>query len=376
MPTEPNIPAIRALPETLGLDAVVAMSPENFAYVSGAYIFTVALIRPRQAFAVIPARGAPFQVLCSLETSLSAEESWIDDIRSYTEFVDVPVKALAEALIAAGLTRGRIGLDMDYMPMASWEVLRHLMPEAEFVDSSAAVAGLRALKMPGEIALLRSASERTHRAVLDAMAASQPGDSELAMSNLIAKNMIDTGADGTLFMCFASGRRSHHTHGYAQADVVPQPGDIIRLDVAGTYGAFASDFARTYSAGAPSAAQREVYRGLIESQIATIAAMGPGVVAEDLFHLCREEFARRGLDFHMPHIGHSFGHELHESPMLRPGDKTRLRPGMVINVEPAVHDEENSRYHTEDLILITETGTELLSLGIAPLELPVIGTPI
>jgi Xaa-Pro aminopeptidase len=78
----------------------------------------------------------------------------------------------------------------------------------------------------------------------------------------------------------------------------------------------------------------------------------------------------------MPHIGHSFGVELHENPMLRPGDKTELKPGMVINIEPIFIDPDNSLYHVEDLFVVTEDGYRLLTLGFPQDELPVIGTRV
>ena len=156
----------------------------------------------------------------------------------------------------------------------------------------------------------------------------------------------------------------------------PIEGEIIRFDVGGTYGAFATDFARTYSTGNPSAMQRETHRGLCEAQEATINAMRPGVLAEDLFFLCKDEFNKRGLAWRLPHIGHSFGVELHESPMLRPGDKTPLKPGMVINIEPMTSDDDGSFYHTEDLVVITENGFRLLTLGLAPKEIPILGQKV
>jgi hypothetical protein len=39
----------------------------------------------------------------------------------------------------------------------------------------------------------------------------------------------------------------------------------------------------------------------------------PGVPAEGIFYLCKEEFQKRGLPWQLPRIGHSFGVELHES---------------------------------------------------------------
>lgn len=372
---KPNAEALKALPSQLGLDAVVAVSPENFAYASGAFISTVRLIRPRLAFAVLPAKGEPFNIVCSIEESLTRDESWIPDVVTYTEFVDVPVEVLARELAGRGLEKGRIGIDLDYLPAATFDVLKAAMPLAQFVNTTEDIAAVRVVKSESEIALIEAATRQTHKAVLDAMEASRQGDSEADMAQKIANNIINYGADGTLFMAFASGERTKHPHTTAQQDVLPRPGDIIRFDVGGTYGAFASDFARTYSAGEPTAEQKEVHAKLVRIQRETIEAVKPGVLAEDLFFLCKDLYARHDLPFTMPHIGHSFGVELHENPMLRPGDKTPLKAGMVINIEPMVRHTTGT-YHTEDLLVVTEDGYRLLTLGLAPEELPVIGRTV
>jgi Xaa-Pro aminopeptidase len=372
MDAKPNVEALKALPGKLGLDAVIAMSPENFAYASGVFVLTVGLIRPRQAFVIIPASGEPTTVICSIEKSLTEAGSWIKDIRTYTEFVDDPVQALTDALQQLGLASGKIGLDLDYIPASSFERLQAAAPQARFTNSTEEIARIRAVKTPEEVSLLETVTRQTHRAVLDAMAGSKLGDTERAMADRIANGIINNGADGTAFLCFASGERTPQAHAHAN-DTVPKPGDIIRFDVGGTYGAWASDFARTYSAGSPTALQRETYTKLWEVHNATINMVKPGVLAEDVFFFCRDQFSKQGLKFHMPHVGHSFGVELHESPMLRPGDKTVITEGMVINIEPFVIDDEGSAYHIEDLFVVTPTGHRLLTLGLPPRDLPVIG---
>jgi Xaa-Pro aminopeptidase len=62
--------------------------------------------------------------------------------------------------------------------------------------------------------------------------------------------------------------------------------------------------------------------------------------------------------------------------MIRPGDKTPFEAGMVINIEPMTIDAEGSCYHIEDAVLITEQGNRLLTLGLAPLEIPLLGNPV
>ena len=372
----PNRDGLMQLAKAHGLDALIAMSPENFTYVTGAYVLTVKQIRPRQAFAVLPVNADPFAVICKIEEGTTRSESWITDLRTYIEFADNPIDMLIEALKGAGLGKGRLGMDLDYLPASSHARLMAALPELTLVNTTEEIAAVRAIKTDMEVDLLEKTTKQTHQAVLDAMAAAKLGDSERRMADRIATNIIQGGADGTLFMCFSSGERTAEPHHIAEIDKFPQEGETIRFDVGGTYGAYASDFARTYSAGSPSDMQKQTYAALCDAQKATIEAVKPGVLAEDLFHLCVAEFDKHGIPFHMPHIGHSFGVELHETPMLRPGNKTPLKPGMVINIEPGTRDEDGAMYHTEDLLVVTDTGFRLLTLGLAPRELPVIGQTI
>jgi Xaa-Pro dipeptidase len=368
----PDRERLRALPRELGLDALIAMSPENFTYVAGVFVLTVGLIRPRQAFAIIPADAEPMLVICSIEKALSQAHSWIGAIKTYVEFAEHPMDALSDALRALGLERGKVGLDLDYLPLASHQRLMANLPGLTLVNTADDIAAVRVVKTPDQIAYMEETTKQTHRATLDAMAASRLGDAERDMANRIASNIILGGADGTRFVCFSSGPRTAQAHAHA-TDRIPVESEIIRFDVGGSYGAWSSDFARTYSTGNPSALQRETYAKLRAIHQSTIAFMKPGVVAEDVFYFSREQYKRHGLPAHQPHVGHSFGIELHENPMLRPGDKTPLRPGMVFNVEPSVFDEQRSCYHIEDMLLVTDGEPRILTLGLPPPEIPQIG---
>ncbi len=49
---------------------------------------------------------------------------------------------------------------------------------------------------------------------------------------------------------------------------------------------------------------------------------------------------------------------------------------MVINIEPMTKDADGNLYHTEDLVLVTEGGFRLLTYGLAPKEIPIMGQPL
>ena len=212
----PNRDGLMQLAKAHGLDALIAMSPENFTYVTGAYVLTVKQIRPRQAFAVLPVNADPFAVICKIEEGTTRSESWITDLRTYIEFADNPIDMLIEALKGAGLGKGRLGMDLDYLPASSHARLMAALPELTLVNTTEEIAAVRAIKTDMEVDLLEKTTKQTHQAVLDAMAAAKLGDSERQMADRIATNIIQGGADGTLFMCFSSGERTAEPHHIAE----------------------------------------------------------------------------------------------------------------------------------------------------------------
>lgn len=375
MKTLPDVRALQAMMDTRKLDAIVCTSPENFTYLAGAFVTTIKTIRPRQAHMILTRDGRARVIVCSIEESLVREEGWCTEVRGYTEFADDPVDELADTLMELKLGHATLGLDLDYLPAASFARLQEGLPHARLLDASESVAAVRAIKSEQEIALLEKIAKQTHGAILWGFAESRVGDTDRTIANRIIKRMFDEGANGVQHLHLASGPRTPLVHNHPSDDVT-QSGEILRLDIGGTYGQYASDVARTCSTGEPLAHHREVYRTLIEIQRDTIGQMHPGVAAEDIYFACRDAFEKHGLPCSLPHIGHSFGIEAHERPMIRPGEKILLQPGMVINIEPMTRDQDGNLYHTEDLVVITADGCRLLTHGLAPLDIPVLGEPV
>jgi Xaa-Pro aminopeptidase len=76
----------------------------------------------------------------------------------------------------------------------------------------------------------------------------------------------------------------------------------------------------------------------------------------------RKVLAKHDLDKYFTHsTGHGLGLEIHEPPRLGKKDKTLLTPGMAITIEPGVYIEGWAEFGIEDVVLVTETGCEVLT---------------
>src|SRR2546425_11799550 len=88
-----------------GLDAVIALSPENVTYVSGFVVPSQSLMRWRHAACILTADGRIAMVAIDMEATTVKAHAGIDDLRIYREFTDEPMKKTADVLKELDLVR-------------------------------------------------------------------------------------------------------------------------------------------------------------------------------------------------------------------------------------------------------------------------------
>ena len=82
------------------------------------------------------------------------------------------------------------------------------------------------------------------------------------------------------------------------------------------------------------------------------------------------EAAGHGDRFGHP-VGHGVGLDIHEAPRLSGGSSATLEPGMVVTVEPGIYLPGLGGVRIEDLVIVTATGGERLTMY--PKDLTVLG---
>ena len=129
-------------------------------------------------------------------------------------------------------------------------------------------------------------------------------------------------------------------HGIPSKDVILKEGDIIAVDVGATYGGMVGESAWSYAVGQISEDKQRLMRVTEESLMAGIAQMRDGNVLDDISGAIEDVAEREGLGIVRHYGGHGVGRAMHEDPFLfnyRVGDKTRLKSGMVIAIEPMLN---------------------------------------
>jgi Xaa-Pro aminopeptidase len=249
--------------------------------------------------------------------------------------------------------------------------LHKLAPAAAFGDLRPLMARMRSVKSPSEIALIRRAVEASVEAHFAAMKAVKPGVWEYEIAALMKYEFERRGCEWPSYPpIVGSGFFSTVLH-YDADDRQMQDGDVVVMDVAGSYSGYASDITRTLPVnGHFTPRQREIYEIVLGAQNAALAAARPGVFMgqgkNSLQKIAHGYIDSHGKDLNGKPLGQYFIHGLGHSVGLNVHDPTDydspLEPGMVVTLEPGIYiPDENLGVRIEDMILVTADGAELLT---------------
>ncbi len=119
-------------------------------------------------------------------------------------------------------------------------------------------------------------------------------------------------------------------------------------------------FNRMYFITEISDRQARVQETALAAQQAAIAAIAPGVKAEDVAAAANEVYRQAGFKTGY-RTGRSIGMSYLEAPELKAGDSTVLRPGMTFAVDGGISIDGLCGGRIGDSVYVTDTGCEYLT---------------
>jgi Xaa-Pro aminopeptidase len=190
----------------------------------------------------------------------------------------------------------------------------------------------------------------------------RPGIREVEIAAELEHQARLHGAEGMSFETIvASGERSALPHGKASTAPLPRKG-FVTLDFGIIREGYCSDMTRTVCIGSPRSEERKAYESVLEAQQAAVAAVCAGVSCGDVDEAARSILREAGMAEAFSHsTGHGVGLEIHESPRLGAGQKTKLQPGMVVTIEPGAYWPGKFGLRIEDMVAVTRTGGQVLT---------------
>jgi Xaa-Pro aminopeptidase len=275
-------------------------------------------------------------------------------------------KGGALAAAAAGCIKmhlRRVAIEADYLTVTQLTALRQALGKGvKLVPLSGIVEELRAIKDAEEIELIRNAVELSSRLFRPLLRTLRPGVAESDAAARLEFLARKAGAESMSFeTIIASGIRSALPHGVASPALLPSEGFVV-LDYGIVLGGYCSDMTRTVHLGSAPAKARDLYAAVLESQLAGISAVHPGGTTGEVDRAARQVLKRAKLDRFFTHsTGHGVGLEIHETPRLAAKNQAVLMPGMVVTIEPGAYLPGEYGVRIEDMLLVTETGYEVLT---------------
>lgn len=388
VPREEIEARIRAVQDALrghGLAGALIVQDVDLFYLSGT---------AQNAHLIVPAQGEP-ALFVRKTLARAQEESPLERVEPLRSLRELPA-----ALRSCGVEGGRLGLELDVVPAALYLQYAGHLDSLELVDCSQLLRRIRARKSPWELEQIRRAAAMLSRVDRWLAETLQAGMTEIELAAEIERLLRREGHQGIvpfrgfnqeMFYGSVLAGPSAAVPGATETPIVgPGPnvavskgaskrpigrGEPIIIDLCGAWEGYLADQTRTFSLGPLDPKFREAYeaaRGILH---VVAAEGGPGVAPSALYARAlelageREGFMGVGKE-RVSFVGHGFGLEIDELPVLMPGSDEPLAQGVVFALEPkflfpgegAVGIENSYAVAADGLEQLTSAPEELIEL--------------
>lgn len=357
---EQRIAAVMSELALANLEQMLVCDPRSIQYLTGMYA------EPGERFiGLVLCKDAPPTLV--LNALFCAPKTMSCPIVSYADGDDFI--ALVQTLINPQAT---LGCDKN-LPARFLLPLMQRKAALSFVLSSEAIDHVRAIKDAQEQACMRTASATNDKAMEQFRSLIHEGVREVEVAAHMEAIYHSLGAQGHSFSPIvsfgANASDPHHEPDTTQLSL----GDVVLFDVGCRQDNYCSDMTRTFVYGKPSERLKNIHDVVHRANEAGRNLVSPGVRFSEIDKAAREVIERAGYGAYFTHrLGHQIGLDVHEPGDVSSANDEHVRPGMIFSIEPGIYLPGECGVRIEDLVLVTETGSEILNYY--PRELSTVGS--
>lgn len=362
---------LRTLMTRQQLAGILLTSPENVFYTTGYTALPSSgnpilyMLRNRLPFFSYVDADGRVTLLC-WGFSAQGVDFGADELIGFNDFAGAlqALRSFLRQKLAAG---GRLGVEST-CPYYVLSLIDDAQPaHAPLVVADGILAGLRLVKSPAEIELVKTSTAIIEQTVAELYGVLHRGMSRLDLTREAKYRMIKNGATGI----------SHITFSFAQANPevaigeVLDEGRLVTLDLGGIYNGYCSDNRRYAYTGEIPASLLERYRTMVEIVDRVGEGLIPGARYADLYRRATDLYAERGIALlgRFTHVGHNIGLETEEQWLDDDPDAT-VEEGMVINIELYSLAETGEQIGDEETYIVGSAGPTRIS--VLPREIRVV----
>jgi len=339
------------------IDAMLISRPENRRYLSG-YKAPDHGINETSGLIFVSTRGKA-RLLTDFRYQLQGQQETSLDVVLYSR----GIPALLNELISEHQVK-RFSFESHYTLHSFSLKLTELAEKHKFqlVPLTDVVEKLRIIKSEPEIELMKRSTALNESVFQFIHERLTPEMSEIETASAIESRMRQVGADGPSFNSIvASGENGALPHA-VPTDKVIGKNSAVTIDMGLVVNGYCSDMTRNIVVGEADKDYLRIHRIVRKAQLAGIAAVKPGVLMKDVDRAARTIIADSGNGKYFGHsLGHGVGLAVHEAPTVSFKSRQKLKPGMVITIEPGIYIPGWGGIRLENMVVVTDDGCEVLN---------------
>jgi Xaa-Pro dipeptidase len=333
------------------------------------YYLTGAGFEPleRPFFLAVYPRGVrgPTLLVPKLDAEHMKKARNVAEIRTYWEYPAPDGRRWIDKLRELIGSARRVGIEPSIRRDVSDELRDLTVVVAPLVE------GLRLVKSPDEVAMIRRTARYADQGVEELLAASYHGATvaegfaRTGVLNRAIMSEVDEWEILTtkVLMATWAAPRSAQPHSIPDLNDRLREGAHVALSFLRVNG-YAAESERTYFTATPSAAARQAFRAMEEARGIAFRMIRPGVPCGELDSAVNEFLRAEGYageECRLHRTGHGIGLGNHEGPWVAEGSTDVLAENMVISVEPGIYLKGEGGFRHSDTVLVTRDGCECLT---------------